>query len=129
MLQAMNTGHDGSMTSVHANSAFDVVARIETMCLMAVEIPIAAIRRQISQAVDLVVFIQRLKSGARMVTQITEVTGMHPQTGEVEMRDVMSAAARSEKPSLRPTGYLPTFMGDLTDQGLIDLDRWFGGSR
>ena len=129
MLQAMNTGHDGSMTSVHANSSFDVVARIETMCLMAIEIPVAAIRRQISQAIDLVVFIQRLKSGARMVTQITEITGLHPHTGEVEMRDVMSAVARGEDPRLRPTGYLPTFMGDLIDQGLIDLDRWFGGNR
>ncbi len=126
MLQAMNTGHDGSMTTVHANSSYDVVARIETMCLMAVEIPIAAIRRQISQAVDLIVFIRRLKGGKRTITQVTEVTGLHPHTGEVEMQDVMTCVGRPDDLRLQPSGYMPTFMGDLIDLDLLDLDRWFG---
>jgi len=123
MLQAMNTGHDGSMTTVHANSSTDVVARIETMCLMAVEIPLEAIRRQISQAVDMIVFIRRLKGGRRLVCQVTEVIGMHPITGEVEMRDIMQLDENAKTPELRQTGYMPTFMGDLIDKKLIDLDR------
>ncbi len=127
MLQAMNTGHDGSMTTVHANSSFDVIARLETMCLMAVEIPLAAVRRQITQAVDMIVYIRRIKGGRRLVTQITEVTGLHPVTGDVEMHDVMSVIGESTgQPRLMPTGYMPSFLGDLVDAGLIDLDRWFG---
>jgi len=128
MLQAMNTGHDGSMTTIHANSSYDVISRIETMCLMAVDIPVAAIRRQISQAVDLIVFIRRLKGGRRLITQITEVFGIHPHTGEVEMRDVLGMVGTDEDAKLRPTGYMPTFMGDLVDAGLINLERWFGRS-
>lgn len=127
MLQAMNTGHDGSMTTVHANSAEDVIARIETMCLMAVEIPIAAIRRQISQAVNVIVFIRRLKGGRRLTCQVTEVLGLHPHTGEVEMRDIMAARLVDDKLELRPTGYLPTFIGDLVEKNVLDLDKCFGG--
>ena len=126
MLQAMNTGHDGSMTTVHANSSIDVVSRLENMCLMAVEIPVAAIRRQISQAVNLVVFIRRLKGGRRLLTQITEVIGIHPHTGEVEMRDIMGLTTDPNNPRLIPTGYMPSFMGELVEKDLIDLDRWFG---
>ncbi|MHC4415643.1 MAG: ATPase, T2SS/T4P/T4SS family [Planctomycetota bacterium] len=126
MLQAMNTGHDGSLTTVHANSAIDVVSRLETMCLAAAEIPVSAIRRQVTQATDLIVFIRRFKGGKRMVCQVAEVMGIHPHTGEVEMRDVMAAVGLDEDARLRPTGYLPTFLGDLVDRNLIDLDRWFG---
>ncbi|MDX2115998.1 MAG: ATPase, T2SS/T4P/T4SS family [Planctomycetota bacterium] len=126
MLQAMNTGHAGSMTTLHANSAQDAIARVETMCLMAIEIPLQALRRQVSQAIDVLVYVQRLKSGARKITQITEVLGLHPLTGEIESRDVMALAGPPGKESIKPTGYMPTFMGDLVDRNLIDLDRWFG---
>lgn len=126
MLQAMNTGHDGSMTTVHSNSANDAVSRIETMCLMAVEMPIAAIRRQVSQAVDMIVFIRRLKNGKRLVVQISEVIGMHPETGEIELRDIMKMTGSEKNARLELTGYMPTFMGDLVERNLIDLDRWFG---
>jgi pilus assembly protein CpaF len=126
MLQAMNTGHDGSLTTVHANSSVDVVSRLETMCLMAADMPVSAIRRQFTQAVDLIVFIRRLKGGRRMVTEVTEVMGIHPHTGEVEMRDVMGTVGIDADAKLRPTGYLPTFLGDLVDRNLIDLDRWYG---
>ncbi len=91
MLQAMNTGHDGSLTTVHANSSHDVVSRIETMCLQAADIPVSAIRRQFTQAIELIVHIRRLKGGRRLIAQITEVMGIHPNTGEVEMRDIMAA--------------------------------------
>jgi pilus assembly protein CpaF len=128
MLQAMNTGHDGSLTTVHANSANNLVARIETMCLQGMEMPVSAIRRQFTQAIDLIVFIRRLKGGRRLITQVTEVMGIHPHTGEVEMRDVMAAQSVEADARLRPTGYLPTFLGDLVDRRLIDLKRWFGGA-
>ena len=128
MLQAMNTGHDGSMTTVHANSARDAVSRVETMCLMAVDIPIAAVRRQIVDAIDLVVFVRRLSSGRRLVTQVTEITGMHPDTDEVEARDVMAAVGVGDELELRPTGYMPTFLPTLVAEERIDLDRWFHGA-
>ena len=126
MLQAMNTGHDGSLTTVHANSSGDVVSRLENMCLMAVEMPVAAIRQQVAQAVDLIVFIRRLKDGRRMITQVTEVLDVHPVTGVVEMRDILSAERPDDEPRLRPSGYLPSFVGDLVDRDLIDLARWLG---
>ena len=128
MLQAMNTGHNGSMTTVHANSSRDVVARIETMCLMAVDIPLAAIRRQVTQAVDLIVFIRRRQDGRRLIEQVTEITGMHPDTGEVEMRDIMAVAGTGAEAGLRPTGYMPTFLPVLVDRNLIDLDLWLQGA-
>ena len=128
MLQAMNTGHDGSMTTVHSNSSLDGISRIETMCLMAVEIPITAIRRQVTQAVDLIVFVRRLKGGRRLVEQITEVMGVHPHTGEPELRDIMSAIGTDDDRELRATGYLPTFLPDLVEKGYIDLESWFGAA-
>jgi pilus assembly protein CpaF len=77
MLQAMNTGHDGSMTTLHSNSPRDALRRIETMVLMAgLELPLRAIREQVSSALDLVVHIERLRDGTRRVTQVTEVQGM-----------------------------------------------------
>jgi pilus assembly protein CpaF len=125
MLQAMNTGHSGSMTSVHANSAQDVFSRLENMVLTAADLPLQAVRAQIAQAVDVIVFQQRLKNGKRMVTQVTEVLGLNPKTGEPETRDIMNADAHDPQPKLRATGSMPGFMGELVDQGLIDLDQWF----
>ena len=77
MLQAMNTGHDGSMTTGHANSPRDMLARLETMVLMAgVDLPVRAIREQIASAIDLIIQQARLKDGSRKITQITEVQGI-----------------------------------------------------
>src|SRR5258707_3168058 len=77
MLQAMNTGHDGSLTTVHANSPRDALGRIETLCLMSeLALPLAAVRRQLASAVELIVQIARLKDGSRRITAITEVCGM-----------------------------------------------------
>ena len=83
MLQAMNTGHDGSMTTVHANSANEVIERLELLVLMAVELPIKAILRQIASALDLVVQLTRMQDGRRMVTQIAEVERMDEETGNL----------------------------------------------
>ena len=77
MLQAMNTGHDGSLTTVHSNSPRDTLSRIETMVLMAgFDLPVRAIREQIASAVDLIIHVSRLKDGTRRVTHVTEVEGM-----------------------------------------------------
>ena len=87
MLQAMNTGHDGSLTTVHANSPRDAIARLETLVLMAgLDLPVRAIRQQIASAVDLIVQQARLRDGSRKVTQVTEVQGMEGET--VIMQDV-----------------------------------------
>ena len=77
MLQAMNTGHDGSMTTVHSNSPRDTLSRLETMTLMAgFELPVVAIRKQIASAIDLIIYLTRFPDGTRKVTQISEVNGM-----------------------------------------------------
>ena len=78
MLQAMNTGHDGSLTTVHANSAQDASSRLEMMVRMAADLPVISIRRQIASAIDLIVHISRFAGGRRVVTQISEVSGLDP---------------------------------------------------
>ena len=88
MLQAMNTGHDGSLTTVHSNSPRDTLARIETMVLMAgMDLPIRAIREQVASAIDLVVHVHRLRDGTRRVTHVTEVVGMEGDI--ITLQDIM----------------------------------------
>jgi len=125
MLQAMNTGHRGSMTTSHANSALDAISRLETMVLMGADIPLAAVRRQIAQAIHLVVHLERISTGERMVYQISEVTGLHPHTGEVELRDIMLARRFADGLRLHPTGYMPTFLPEMVDRGFLELRSWF----
>jgi pilus assembly protein CpaF len=87
MLQAMNTGHDGSLTTVHANSPRDALSRLETMVAMSnLNIPTAAIRRQIASAIDVVVQVSRLSDGTRRVTNLAEITGMEKDI--VTMQDI-----------------------------------------
>src|SRR5215218_1701546 len=87
MLQAMNTGHDGSMTTAHANSPRDAIARVETMCLMAgMDLPVRAIREQIAAAVDVIVQQSRMKDGSRRITAVTEVQGMEGDV--IVMQDI-----------------------------------------
>jgi pilus assembly protein CpaF len=91
MLQAMNTGHDGSLTTIHANSARDCLSRIETMVLMAgFEIPVRAIREQVSQAIDMIVQVARLRDGSRKVISVTEVVGM--ESDVITTQEVMHFA-------------------------------------
>src|SRR6187431_3842498 len=90
MLQAMNTGHDGSMTTVHANSTDDVIKRLEVLVLMAVDLPVVSIHRQIASAIDVVVQITRLPGGRRKVSQISEVAGYDADRGALITRDIYS---------------------------------------
>jgi pilus assembly protein CpaF len=125
MLQAMNTGHQGSMTTIHANATQDAIARVETMVLMGADIPLAAVRRQIASAIQIVVHTERLSSGQRLVSQISEVTGLHPISGEVETRDIMRAMEYGGRMQLRPTGYMPRFLGEMVEKGFLQLSSWF----
>ncbi|HLN61308.1 MAG TPA: CpaF family protein [Symbiobacteriaceae bacterium] len=103
MLQAMNTGHDGSLTTIHANSAQDALSRIETMVLMSgVELPTPAIRQQIAAAVDFILHLERLPGGARKLLQVLEVTGM--ERGEVTTQEVFRADLEQADPTLVHTG-------------------------
>ena len=124
MLQAMNTGHDGSLSTVHANSTRDVLSRIETMVLMAgIDLPIRAIREQIASAVNLIVHMNRLKDGTRRFVKITEVQGMEGEI--ITLQDLFLfdfAAGIDEKGKflgdIKSTGLLPNFMGRLHDIGI-----------
>ena len=126
MLQAMNTGHDGSLTTVHANSPRDVVSRLETMVLMSgMELPSRAIREQIASAVDIIIHESRLADGSRKVTAITEVTGMEGQ--QIVMQDLFTfrQTGVDDKGRItgefKPTGAMPTFFDTLRSRG-ISLD-------
>ena len=96
MIQAMNTGHAGSMTTVHANSAEEVIERLELLMLMGAELPMSSIHRQIASAVDIIVHIDRLPTGKRVVTQVSEVTGVHPHTTDVMITDNIEARYQAE---------------------------------
>ena len=126
MLQAMNTGHDGSLTTVHANSPRDVVSRLETMVLMSgIELPSRAIREQIASAVDVVVHEARLPDGSRKVTCISELTGLEGQ--QITMQDLFAFRQTGVDPDGRvlgvfePTGAVPTFFRELAARG-VPLD-------
>ena len=119
MLQAMNTGHDGSMTTIHANNTDDVMKRLEVLVLMAVDLPVSSIQRQIAAAIDLVVQIVRLPGGQRVCSQITEVTGYDSKRHELMLTDIFNLR---EDSSLLPTGYLPTFVDSLIAKDLLKLE-------
>lgn len=123
MLQAMNTGHDGSMTTVHANSPDDVMKRLEVLVLMAVDLPVVSIQRQIASALDIVVQITRLPGGGRAVTQISEVVGYDPVREGLIITDIYN---RRDGATLRPTGYMPTFVDSLVDKNLLQLEFLYG---
>jgi pilus assembly protein CpaF len=123
MLQAMNTGHDGSLTTVHANSPRDAIARMETMALMAnLNLPEKAVRRQIASAVTIVLQIARFSDGTRRVTHLTEITGMEEDL--VSMQDVFVFEKRGVSPSGRvlgtfsATGIRPKFAERLAASGI-----------
>lgn len=122
MLQAMNTGHDGSLTTLHANSPRDAISRLETMCLMAgMDLPVRVIREQIASAIDMIIQQTRLKDGSRKVTSITEIAGMEGET--VVMTDIFKFQQTGIDPEgkvigeLKPTGIRPLFMPRLEAAG------------
>ena len=125
MVQAMNTGHAGSMTTVHANSAQEVIERLELLMLMGAELPVSSIHRQIASAIDVIVHIDRLPTGKRVVTQVSEVTGVHPVTTDVMITDIFN---RRNGVSLQPTGYMPSFIDSLVEQHLLELEFLYGNS-
>jgi pilus assembly protein CpaF len=122
MLQAMNTGHDGSMTTAHSNSPRDTLARIETMVLMAgMELPVRAVREQISSAINLVVHQERMKDGSRKIVNITEISGMEGDV--ITMTDIFSFEQSGYEEGkvigrLRPTGLRPKFIDKIEASGI-----------
>lgn len=124
MLQAMNTGHDGSLSTVHANSTRDVLIRLDSMILMSgVELPIRAIREIISSALDLIIHTARMSDGSRKVIQVTEVGDVREDTS-VELKDIFKFKQRGIDPEgnvlgrYAPTGFIPTFYEDMLLKGL-----------
>jgi len=122
MLQAMNTGHDGSMTTAHSNSPRDTLARMETMTLMAgMDLPIRAIREQIAAAVDVIVHQERMRDGSRKVTHVTEVNGMEGDV--ITLTDIFIFEQSGYENGrvigrLRPTGLRPKFMEKIEAAGI-----------
>ena len=124
MLQAMNTGHEGSLTTIHANTPRDALSRIETMVLMAgVDLPSRAIREQIASAFDLIVHLTRLRDGSRRITHITEVVGMEGDT--ITIQDIFTFDYKAGfdedgrfAGTVRPTGIRPRFSDHLKDLGI-----------
>jgi pilus assembly protein CpaF len=132
MLQAMNTGHDGSLTTLHANSPRDALSRLETMVLMAgVDLPTRAIREQASSALDLIVHQARLKDGTRRMTSICEVTGMESEIITLQELFAFDFHAGVDDRgrfvgTLHSTGIRPMFLSRLADQGIAVPNSLFG---
>ncbi|MFK7860454.1 MAG: ATPase, T2SS/T4P/T4SS family [Granulosicoccus sp.] len=129
MLQAMNTGHDGSLTTIHANTPRDVLSRLEVLVLMAgMDLPVSAIREQVSAAVDVIIQQHRFTCGSRKITRITEVVGM--ESGTVQLQDIFRYEQRGVDANHRvmgnfvPTGSVPQFYETLREFG-VKLDLSF----
>ncbi|TME45190.1 MAG: CpaF family protein [Chloroflexi bacterium] len=123
MLQAMNTGHDGSLTTLHANTTRDALSRLETMVLMAgIDLPTKAIRQQVASAIDLIVQLSRTRDGQRKVTSITEITGMEGDT--ITMQEIFLYESHGVGKDgvmtgvFRPTGIRPHIMDKLFGAGV-----------
>ena len=121
MLQAMNTGHDGSLSTIHANTPHDCMKRLEALVLMAVDMPMPAIREQIVSAIDMVVQVARFSDGRRRVTTISEVTAIEPESGQLRLEDIFTLRDPSQE-RLRHTGYMPTFTRDLINAKQFDVE-------
>jgi pilus assembly protein CpaF len=135
MLQAMNTGHDGSLTTLHSNNPHEAVSRLETLCLMAdVELPVKAIRTQIANAIHIIVQATRLGDGSRKVTAISEVTGLS-DSGEINLNPLYLFQRQPPQPGegphakirgrFRTTGFVPTFIHQFYALGLITAGEEF----
>ena len=126
MLQAMNTGHDGSLTTIHANNPRDVISRLEVLVLMAgMDLPVTAIREQVSSAVDMIIQQTRFPCGSRKITRVTEVVGI--ESGTVQLQDIFRFRQSGRDAEGRvvgqfePTGFIPSFYEELAELG-HDLD-------
>jgi pilus assembly protein CpaF len=122
MLQAMNTGHDGSLTTIHANSPRDATSRLETLVLMSgMDLPLSVVRRQIVSAINLIVQQARLRDGSRKITHVTEVQGLEGDTVVLQDIFVFDEQGENEQGKVigrfRPTGIRPKFTELLTKRG------------
>ncbi|HEU5442268.1 MAG TPA: ATPase, T2SS/T4P/T4SS family, partial [Steroidobacteraceae bacterium] len=132
MLQAMNTGHDGSMTTAHANTPRDALTRLETMCLMAgVDLPVRAIREQIAAAVDVIIQQARLKDGSRKIVAVTEVQGMEGDV--IVLQDIFVFEQTGVENGkivgrMRPTGIRPKFVEKFEVANIFLPPNIFGAS-
>jgi pilus assembly protein CpaF len=131
MLQAMNTGHDGSLTTTHANSPREAAARLETLALMAgIELPVRAIREQIASSIHLIVQQSRFSDGSRKITAIAELAGIG-EDGDLQIRHLFDFSRTGTDPdgkvrgAFRATGYLPSFLGEFIVRGLIPKGESF----
>jgi len=128
MLQAMNTGHDGSLTTIHANNPRDAMKRLEGLVLEAVDMPVRAIREQIVTALDVIVHLTRFADGGRQVTAISEVAGLDRDEGFIVVEDIFVRPTRGKKRGQRGelmhTGYIPVFAQDLLHKGLLTVDAF-----
>jgi pilus assembly protein CpaF len=125
MLQAMNTGHDGSLSTVHANAPRDALARLETMVLMAgFDLPTRAIREQIASALNLIVHVDRFRDGSRRISYVTEVLGMEGDV--ITLQDVYKYDYKAMR--LAPTGVRPDFVEQLADRGITVAGGLFGAA-
>lgn len=130
MLQAMNTGHSGSMTTLHANSPRDALSRVETLCMFAgTDLPTIAIRKQIASAIDLIVHVKRFRNGKRRVVLVSEVTGMEGEV--ITLQDIflyeLNPQSQGETGAFKVTGFVPTFLERLRENG-VELPRNYFGS-
>jgi len=122
MLQAMNTGHEGSLTTAHSNSPRDTLARLEVMCLMAgMELPVRAIREQVASAIDLIVHQERMRDGTRKIVKVTEVQGMEGDV--ITMSDIFEFEQTGIEAGkvigrIRPTGLRPKFIEKIEISGI-----------
>jgi pilus assembly protein CpaF len=123
MLQAMNTGHDGSLSTIHSNTPRDALARVETMVLMAgYDLPVRAIREQVSAALECIIHLERLEDGSRRVTSITEVQGMESEVITLQelFKFQVDEITRDGAivGGLRPTGLRPSFLQKFEKRGI-----------
>lgn len=127
MLQAMNTGHDGSLTTIHANSPADGIRRLEVMAMEAegIDLPSRVLRELISSAVDVVVQVSRFSDGGRGVSSICEVVGLDEETGTVIVEEIYKLSGNKQQGNLVFTGYVPTFIDDLLDLKIATIDMLF----
>lgn len=133
MLQAMNTGHDGSLTTIHANSPADAVRRLEVMSMEAegIDLPSRVLREQIASAVDILIQVSRFPGGARRVASISEVVEFDEETGTVIVEEIYQIRRHKKKGRLQETklsftGFVPTFVDDLLRTGVATIETLFG---
>ncbi|MDB2686173.1 CpaF family protein [Mariniblastus sp.] len=120
MLQAMNTGHDGSMTTIHANGPTNVKERLEILVRMGTELPIESIHAQTASAIDLIIHLSRDRSGFRSITHVTEVVEADKACGGIYMKDIFAVDPQTHQ--LMPTGLLPTFLPELVEKNLVTVE-------